>query len=168
MIVLARESRGHNQTELADLIGVSQAKISRYEHGMMEVFGDDLERIAEATGFTVDFFYQTDKVYGLGSTMLFNRKQLTTPIGVQRRAQANVNILRMQVERLLRGAEIESENRIEPIDIHRYNGDAAAVAQRVRAAWRMPTGPVQDVTATVESAGGIVMLCDFGAPSIDA
>jgi Zn-dependent peptidase ImmA (M78 family) len=168
MIVLARESRGLNQTELAELIGVSQAKVSRYENRMMEVSEEDLERIAEATGFTIDFFRQTDKVYGLGSTMLFNRKQLTAPIAVQRRAQANVNILRMQIERLLRGAEIDAENQIEPIDIHKFNGDAAAIAQRVRAAWRLPAGPVQDVTAAIESAGGIVMLCDFGTASIDA
>jgi Zn-dependent peptidase ImmA (M78 family)/transcriptional regulator with XRE-family HTH domain len=168
MIVLARESRGLNQTELAQLIGVSQAKISRYENGMLDVSPEDLAAIAEKTRYTVEFFQQTDKVYGLGSAMLFNRRQLTAPMAQQRRAQANVNILRMQVERLLRGAEIEAEHRIEPIDIHAHNGDAAAVAQRVRAAWRMPAGPVPNVTAAIEAAGGIVMLCDFGTPTIDA
>jgi Zn-dependent peptidase ImmA (M78 family)/transcriptional regulator with XRE-family HTH domain len=168
MIVLAREARGLNQTELANAIGVSQAKISRYENAMLEVDPQDLAKIASVTGFSIELFYQTDKVYGLGSSVLFNRKQLTTPISVQRRVQANVNILRMQIERLLRGAEIEAHNRFEPIDIQSFNGDACAIARRVRAAWRLPEGPVQNVTAAIESAGGVVMLCDFGTPVIDA
>jgi Zn-dependent peptidase ImmA (M78 family)/DNA-binding XRE family transcriptional regulator len=168
MIVLAREARGLNQSELAESIGVSQAKVSRYENDMLEVDPRDLEEIAKATGFSVDLFIQTDKVYGLGSNVLFNRKQLTAPIGVQRRVQASVNILRMQIERLLRGAEIESHNRFEPIDIQAFNGDAAAIARRVRAAWRLPDGPIQNITEAIEGAGGVVVLCDFGTTVIDA
>lgn len=168
LIILAREARGLSQTELAEYIGVSQAKISKYENRLLAVSRDDLANIAEATGYTEDFFYQTDKVYGLGSNFLFNRKQQTTPIGIQRRVQANVNILRMQLERLLRGAEIEAVHRFEPIDIQAHDGDAAAIARLMRNAWRIPAGPITNLTTAIEEAGGIVMLCDFGTPGIDA
>jgi Zn-dependent peptidase ImmA (M78 family) len=38
----------------------------------------------------------------------------------------------------------------------------------VRAAWRLPLGPVANVTASIESAGGIVLKCAFGTHQIDA
>jgi len=168
MVIVARESRGMSQTDLADAIRVSQAKVSKYENGLLEVSPEDLENIASATGYTTEFFAQTAKVYGLGSSALFNRKQQTVPIGIQRRVQAHVNILRMQIERLLRGAEIESDFSIEPIDIQSHDGDASAIARLVRAAWRIPTGPIKNMTSAIESAGGVVLLCDFDVAGIDA
>jgi Zn-dependent peptidase ImmA (M78 family) len=38
----------------------------------------------------------------------------------------------------------------------------------VRAAWNLPEGPVNNVTALVESAGVIVVPCDFGTRAMDA
>src|SRR5437867_3593751 len=116
MLILARESQGMNQQELAQAISVTQGKISKYENGMLQVSDDDLERLAKVLGFTPDFFFQTDKVYGLGSSFLFHRQRKSVPIGLQRKIQARINILRMQVELLLRGVEIQSENRFAPID----------------------------------------------------
>jgi Zn-dependent peptidase ImmA (M78 family)/DNA-binding XRE family transcriptional regulator len=168
MVIVARESRGMSQTDLAEAIDISQGKVSKYENGLLEVSDHDLERIGRATGYTDDFFRQTSTVYGLGSSAIFNRKHKTIPISIQRRFQAQVNIQRMQIERLLRGAEIESDYAFEPIDIQKYDGDAATIARIIRAAWRMPIGPVQSVTAAIESAGGVVLLCDFGPAGIDA
>jgi Zn-dependent peptidase ImmA (M78 family)/plasmid maintenance system antidote protein VapI len=168
MVVLARESRGLTQAELADALGVSQAKVSKYENGLLSVADEDLDRMAKVLRYSPDFFHQADRVYGLGSSMLFHRKRQSVPIFEQRRIQAEINVLRMQVERLLRGAEVESENRLEPIDIQAYDGDARRVAQIVRAAWRLPMGPVPNVTAAIEGAGGVVLLCDFGTCGVDA
>src|SRR5207302_1582291 len=92
----------------------------------------------------------------------------SVPVAAQKRVQANVNILRMQVDRLLRGAEIEAENSFEPLDIEAFNGDASEVARTVRAAWRLPMGPIGNMTAVIEGAGGVVLLCDFGTMGIDA
>ena len=71
---------------------------------------------------------------------------------VQRQVQAEVNILRIQVDRLLRAAEVEVENAFSPLDPDAYNGEVEKIAAMVRAAWRLPMGPVADVTAAIESA----------------
>ncbi len=168
MIVLARDAAGLTQTELAERAGVSQAKISKYENGILAVTDIDLDAICAATGYHRDFFYSTEPVFGLGSAFLFNRKKLTAPIGVQRRVQARVNIARLQISRLLRAAEIDAAHRFERIDIESVEGGAAEIAKRVRAAWRIPLGPVQNVTVAIESAGGLVLPCDFGTRDIDA
>ncbi|MCK4340140.1 MAG: ImmA/IrrE family metallo-endopeptidase [Phycisphaerae bacterium] len=168
MLVLARESRGLSQAELAAAIEVSQGKISKYENGLLELSDDDLTRIAAVLDYEPAFFSETDQVYGLGTSLLFNRKRKTAPVHVQRRIIAQVNVVRMQIERLLRGAEVAVENRFERLDIDRFDGDAEAVARHTRSAWRLPPGPIANLTAAIESAGGIVAVCDFSTDRIDA
>src|SRR5262245_33965028 len=106
MLTLARESRGMSQTDLAQAVSVTQGKISKYENGMLPVTEVDLGRIAKVLNYTPEFFFQRDKVYGLGSSFLFHRQRKSVPMALQKRIQAEINILRMQIERLLRGAEI--------------------------------------------------------------
>jgi Zn-dependent peptidase ImmA (M78 family) len=168
MLVLARESRDLSQKELAKAISVTQGKISKYENGMLSVSEEDLDAIAHHLRYTKEFFCQRDRVYGLGSSFLFHRQRKQVPMHLQRKVQAEINILRMQVERLLRGVEIDTEERFTPIDADAYDGDAAKIAALVRAAWRLPLGPIPNVTAAIESAGGIVLKCSFGTNLIDA
>ncbi len=168
MLVLARESRGLSQAQLAAAIGTSQGKVSKYENGLLDVADDDLTRIADELDYEREFFVQTDPIHGLGTSLLFNRKRKTAPIHVQRQVTAQLNVLRMQIDRLLRGAEIASENRFEKLDIDAFDGDAEAVAKRTRSAWRLPPGPIVNLTAAIESAGGVVAVCDFGTDRVDA
>jgi Zn-dependent peptidase ImmA (M78 family)/transcriptional regulator with XRE-family HTH domain len=168
MLILARESRGMSQGDLARRMGVTQGKVSKYENGMLAVTEDDFVKICDALGYTKDFFLQRDKVYGLGSSFLFHRQKKAAPITIQKRVQAQINILRMQVDRLLRSVEMEPAQEFARLDIDQFDGDAAKVAKIVRATWQLPMGPVASVTASIESAGGIVLHCDFGTSHIDA
>lgn len=168
MLVLARESRGLSQAELAAAIAATQGKVSKYENGLLELSDDNLKRIADELDYEPEFFCQADQVHGLGTSLLFNRKRKTAPIHVQRRIVAQVNVVRMQIERLLRGAEVPSENRFEKLDIDQFDGDAEAVAKHTRSAWRLPPGPIVNLTTAIESAGGVVAVCDFGTDRVDA
>jgi len=167
MVITARESRAMTQRGLADAAGIAQSKMSKIENDLLRASADEVISIARATRFHPEFFRCKDKVIGLGSSLLFNRRQKTTPIGQQRMVQARVNIVRMQIERLLRAAELDTINTIERIDVDECDGDPRAVARRVRAALRLPMGPVRNVTTAIESAGGIVVLCNFGTDKID-
>ncbi len=167
MVVLARESRGLTQRDLAKRVNVSQGKLSKYENGLLGISPDDIKAIGRETGYRSSFFECQDRIIGLGSSLLFNRKQKTTPVSIQRQVQARVNVARMQLERLLRAAEIDSAGRLERIDPEECDGDPREVARRVRAALRLPMGPVQSVTHAIESIGGLVILCDFGTNRID-
>jgi len=168
MLILARESRGMTQSELARAVGVTQGKVSKYENGMLLVSREDLDKIAAVLDYTPDFFFQQDKVYGLGSSFLFHRQRQRVPMMLQRKIQADVNIMRMQVERLLRSAEIKCDNRFTPIDIDELGGNAARAADRIRATWSLPLGPIPNLMQAVESAGGIIIKCAFGTDKIDA
>jgi Zn-dependent peptidase ImmA (M78 family) len=140
--------------------------MSKYENGLLRVTESDLAEISRVTKFRPSFFYRTDRLIGLGSSLLFNRRQKTTPVGVQRQVQARVNIVRIQLERLLAATEIDCTARLQRIDVDEC-GDPRTVARRIRAALRLPMGPVQNITQAIESTGGVIALCDFGANQID-
>lgn len=166
MIVLAREARQLSQKDLADAIGVNQTKVSKFELGLLNVPEKDLDAIAEVTQYHTSLFRTREQIVGLGSSMLFNRKRETTPVALQKEVQAKVNITRIQLLRLLRSIQIESPYQFSRLDTDECGGPEGA-AQRLRAAWNVPMGPIQSMTSIIESAGGIVVLCDFGTDKID-
>ena len=74
----------------------------------------------------------------------------------------------MQIARLLNGVDLATENHFEPLDSDRFDGDIEKIVSIVKAAWKVPLGPVANVTALVESAGGVVLKCVFATKEIDA
>ena len=168
MLTLARESRGLTQGDLARLVGVSQGKISKYESGILNVSSDDIKVLAKQLDYPPDFFTQQDPVRGAGSSCLYHRKRQSMPVQELRRIQAEINVIRLQVARLLRGAEIETENKFYRMDIDDYENSAEEVARLVRRAWGLPVGPVNNLVSAVEDAGGIVFRYSFGTRKLDA
>src|SRR5579872_3835908 len=146
MVTVARECQGMTQSALAKAAGMTQGKISKYENGMLAVTDADLRRIARALGFDPEFFYQPDQVYGLGTTFVFNRKRQAVPMKLQRTIQATANVMRMQADRLLRGADIIGSNKFERLDIDAFGGNPEKAARYIRAQWGIPLGPVANVT----------------------
>jgi Zn-dependent peptidase ImmA (M78 family) len=54
------------------------------------------------------------------------------------------------------------------MDIGDYHDSPEYIAQLVRGAWALPTGPIQNLTGAIEGAGGIVVRCSFGTDKLDA
>jgi Zn-dependent peptidase ImmA (M78 family)/DNA-binding XRE family transcriptional regulator len=176
-LVVARESRGLTQADLADRLGTSQAKVSRMEAGLLPVSDEDLAKIAAALEYRESFFRESDDLYGidtsviyhrsLETSLVYHRKQATIPVKVLNRVHALLNVRRIHVERLLRSAQIEPKKQFPRYDIDEYESPEA-VAQAVRATWLLPRGPVENVTRVIEDAGGIIVKVDFGTRQLDA
>lgn len=167
MLVLARESRGLSQTDLHRQTSIPQAAISKYESGVADVPEDRLEAIAEALGYPTRFFYRPDRVHGYGSSCFYHRKQQSLPVRKLREIQAQMNVRRLAVAPLLRGIQIDTEVYFDRLDIDEYDSPEE-IARLVRRNWRLPLGPVQNMVASIESAGGIVVRGSFGTRKLDA
>ncbi len=166
MVTLAREARGLTQKELAAELRISQGQLSKIENALQAPNDDVLAALAKAVAFPVEFFFQPDQVYGPSVSEFFHRKRAATSMRLLDRIHAHLNIYRMHIERLLRAAEVP-EHRFPKWDIEEIGGPVEA-ARAMRAQWQLPKGPVENVTAAIEDAGGIVVAGDFGTRLIDA
>jgi Zn-dependent peptidase ImmA (M78 family)/transcriptional regulator with XRE-family HTH domain len=159
MATLAREAAGLTQQSLAIEAGVSQAFVSKIEHGL-ETPGDRiLERMARACDVPLQFFYQDDAILGESIFDFFHKKLLTLPAKPLRRANALANISRMEALRLLQGVEFTVVRPFPNFSIDDYTPEDAA--QGVRATWRVSPGPLPNLIALIEATATPVYVADL-------
>lgn len=164
MIVLAREIQGVTQAALADALSLTQATISRYESGLIDVPGEHLAAIANFLGRPVSFFYWQERLYS--ASCLYHRRNRRLSASELRMIHAKVNLLRIQAARLRRRAKVTSNYSFHRLDATKYGGPEGC-ARRLRQLWQLPPGPVRHVVRSIESAGGMVFRCPFGLTRVD-
>lgn len=169
MLVLAREYRGLTQGEVAAKTRFAQAKIAKIEGGMQaDVSAEEIACFARALDFPIEFFFQNEERIGYGSSAYYYRKKADLTAQDRKKIHGLVNILRINIKRLLSSVDIESKRRLPRFYLDDYGGSPQKVARALRAFWQLPDGPVKDVTRTIESAGVFVLPCKFGTRAMDA
>lgn len=167
MLSLARECRGWTQRDLARAIGVSQTAIGKYEAGLIRFPENEITKLCSALDFEPEFFAHRPIRVAPGGDFLY-RKRANVSQKVRRRVEAEANIRLLQVERLLQSVELQVDHiRFPAIDPEEQLGRIDRVAQDVRQALRIPSGPISNVTRYIERAGGIVFAVDFETDLID-
>ena len=167
MIVIARESRGLTQSELADKMSVRQGKISKIESAVLGVSEDTLKKLVEYLDYPEHFFTLSDPIYGTGYGLIYHRKRQSISHRVVGKIHSLMNIRRIHLSKLMRSVSMEHSN-INYLDIDEYDGNVEQIARDVRAAWMLPHGPIKTLTKAIEDAGGVVIQCDFGINLLDA
>jgi Zn-dependent peptidase ImmA (M78 family) len=164
MLILAREYAGYTQTSLSKELSFTQATLSRYESGLLDIHDEHLAEIARILHRPLSFFYRQERLYGASG--FYHRKRTRLSMKELKRIHAQVNDLRIQSSILLQDAEIESA-----YCFHRLGAGVCTspedAARRLRHLWQLPTGPIRNVVASIEEAGGIVFCCEFGTPKVD-
>lgn len=169
MVILAREYRDLTQDELATLVGIGQSKIAKLEGGLqVEVTQDFLDRLSAALKFDRRFFCQDWTRMGFGSSAFFYRKRSRITAPDRRRISSIVNLHLLCLKRYLMSIDMQAARELPCFDIEEFGRDGASIARAVRSAWRMPDGPVKNLTALIESAGVLIIPCDFGCDAMDA
>jgi Zn-dependent peptidase ImmA (M78 family)/transcriptional regulator with XRE-family HTH domain len=168
MISIAREARDLTQTDLASRLAITQGKFSKIESGLLGISEDLVQRLSIILDFPVDFFTQTEPIYGLGGNIIYHhRKRQALSKREIEKIHARIHIRRMHLSKLLRQIEI-LPSKIELCHIDEYDGGAQEVARAVRAHWMLPPGPIENVTKSIEDAGGMVIQYNFETKLIDA
>ena len=75
MVILARESRGLTQNELAKRLHITQSALSRVEGGLRGVTELSLTNLSKVLGYPISFFTQQRPIYGVGLVEVFHRKR---------------------------------------------------------------------------------------------
>ncbi|HLK69434.1 MAG TPA: XRE family transcriptional regulator [Bryobacteraceae bacterium] len=161
MLTLARESRRWTQTELADKLKVRQGTVSKYESDDLEITDEAAAALSQELRYPVSFFEQRESVYPFGATSFYHRKQQSVTNPVLRKIEAKVNIYRLHIQQLSKATDLDMRNRFKRIDIDEHSGKIATIAGLIRAAWRIPAGPIANMVRLLEDAGAIVIRFDF-------
>jgi Zn-dependent peptidase ImmA (M78 family)/DNA-binding Xre family transcriptional regulator len=168
MVALVREAKGWSQRDLARESGVSQGYLSKVENGLLELTGDSLDRVAEVLDCPVALLCTDEYVRGIEVTCLHNRNRHSKlTVGAVKKIEAMTHLTRLTVERILAGLAIETEDRLERVEISEY-GDPAGVARALRARWRLASGPIPNVVGLMEALGIIVVVRPMGTRAQDA
>lgn len=170
MITLARESRQMTQSALSKESGVTQGTLSKIESGVLVCPDEVLEKFARILDYPQKFFYLDANLHGIGTGAHHGlyRRRASVPVKMLKQIEAEVNIRRMHLTSLLSSVDMESSRSIPRVDVSEYDGDASQVARATRIFWDLPSGPIDNITALLESAGVIVIEHDFGSEKIDA
>jgi Zn-dependent peptidase ImmA (M78 family)/transcriptional regulator with XRE-family HTH domain len=167
LVVLGRESRGISQVEMANLLGVSQGKLSKIENGLAGITPEELEQIAKTLRYPVSFFQRNEKTYGVGLSEFYHRKRQSVPQKQLNKIYSRLEVRRMEVISLLKSVDFDEPN-FPSMDPELFNGDIEYIAQNIRATWHIPRGPLMNIVEIIEDAGGIIIPFDFEGANIDA
>ncbi|MCP4631037.1 MAG: ImmA/IrrE family metallo-endopeptidase [bacterium] len=166
MLVLGRQARGMSQTRLAAAVALTQGHLSKIEHGATEPSGDVVAKLANALKFPRSFFHQSARVYGLPLSVHAFRKKQSVGKKALDRVNAEINIRILHLRKLLQSLEFEGKHPLPRLDLDEF-GNVEKIANLVRRTWYIPNGPLKNLTAALELAGVLVILCDFRGVSID-
>lgn len=169
MVVLAREYRNVTQEQLARSVLVSQGTIAKIEGGVSRDVNEDLvRRIANSLKFPISFFYQPGERLGFGSSAFYYRKRAEITAADRKRISGVVNLLRLSLKRLLDAVDLEPNRKLPCFQLEEFGYSAEKIARALRAYWTLPEGPINNLTTLIESAGVIVVPCNFGTRAMDA
>lgn len=148
------------------MLGIEQPLLSRMENGISEIREEVLAKAERVYGLPRSFFFQTDPVYGAPVSVhpMWRRKADVTARELDA-VVAELNFRIMHLRRLFEGAELSHSNDLPRLDVEDYGG-AAKVAGVLRAHWKLPRGPIKDLTLLVEKAGVLVVHSPLGGASI--
>jgi Zn-dependent peptidase ImmA (M78 family)/DNA-binding XRE family transcriptional regulator len=153
MIILARESRGMTQNDLAKSLETTQGTVSKVEHGILPVSDEMLSQIVQILTYPSEFFFESYRSHPLG--MGFYRKHKTLPSRLKAEVDAQANLHRMRIQKMLRSVDLVESKVIEQ-SLDEYSSPEE-IARAVREYWQIPRGPIQNLTETLENAGIITI-----------
>lgn len=152
MITLARESRGLTQEELANKVSIEQGSISKIENGNIGASNEVLEAISRVLSYPINFFFQRAEIYP--PDLIYFRKRASLPKKSSMQIMANLNLRRIQVQELSKSVELPQNYMFLDVESH---GSPQNIARYVRQLWKLPAGPIQNLTQVIEKAGIIVI-----------
>lgn len=162
MLILAREMRGLSQEELAAKMKIQQGTLSKIENGVMDA-SEQLESIYKTLKFPKSFFFREGRQFEVNAH--YYRKRITIPKKEFSQARAIINVLKLNIEKMLMSVDIPREN-LPKWDVEK-KGSPTLYARFLREFWRIPKGRIDNLTKIVEDNGVIVVHIDLKAAKLD-
>jgi Zn-dependent peptidase ImmA (M78 family) len=161
MLVLAREVNGLNQKELSSKVGITQGALSKIELGLLPASKEMIESFSKELGFPASFFVQDGNLY---EPTLYYRRKYRTSKKILSRAKAEMNLIRISVQQLLKTVELDSPQ-IPYFDVE-TDGAPETIAKKLRDYWQVPKGPIGNLISLIESKGIVIIYTNFDSDDV--
>jgi len=161
MVTLAREYRGKTQSQLAKEMNITQGYLSKVEKSLLPGNEDFLNSISQVLDLQPEFFTRKGNTF---LPNLYYRKLVRTSAHTLTKADAEMNIHRLNIQALLTSIDIGTKP-VPTMDIDEV-GDAKIIAKKVRQLWGIPSGPIVNLFDTIERNGVIIVPCDFDSTEL--
>lgn len=162
-VTLARRAKKMSQADLADEVGVTQAAVSHWEKGQRIPEGEVLERLASV----LDVLPLTLIDESIATTTPMFRATGVKTKGDARQIEGRTELARLAASRILEEVDVAPAlpwpSAEDPLGDD--PDDAAAALRRV---WRIPPGPIANLTTCIEAAGAVILRVNFGHPKVEA
>jgi Zn-dependent peptidase ImmA (M78 family)/transcriptional regulator with XRE-family HTH domain len=169
MLILARDFRQMTQKELTAQTGISQSTIAKVEGGLQSTLSaEHLAKIVEKLQFPSAFFEQKEELLSFGSSSYFYRKRTQITAQDRKEIHSVVNMARIAIKKFMGLIDVVATRTMPRFDLDEFGNDPKRIAQAVRGAWTLPDGPVRNLTGIMESAGILIVPCDFRSRAFDA
>lgn len=163
---VGRELAGLSQHQLARTVGLSPAAISQFESGATRPSPETMDALGDILSVPVEFFSRPLAETHEG----FFRALRRTTVTDRRRARAVAHVAH---DLAATATTLGSFPRLDipsvPVtDLEAPIEDIEAVAGRVRTAWKLPHGPIDDVVNLLEEHGVVVTRLPLDSADVDA
>jgi Zn-dependent peptidase ImmA (M78 family)/DNA-binding XRE family transcriptional regulator len=162
-VVLARRAKAMSQIDLANAMGVTQATISHWEKGQRIPEPEVLDRLATV----LEVLPLTLRDDSIASTAPMFRATGVNRKKDERQIEGRTELARLGASRILEEVNIEPTLLWPSVD-DPLGDDPEVAAATLRRVWRIPPGPIANLTHFIEAAGAIVLRVDFGHPKVEA
>lgn len=166
MVTLARESRGYSQKELADKIGIAQGTMSKIEMGILVPDEKLLDQISRFLKYRKTLFFEKGYIYPPLSVQ-YRKKTSNIKMSEKKKIEALANFTTMNIQKLLKSVDFDAAKPISNISLEDQSLTPKDAARIVRMNWKLPRGPILNLTKILEDAGIIIVPLNFETDLID-
>lgn len=167
----AREARGVTAASLADVLGLTRAAISQYEHDHKSPSPEIMQRICTITRLPERFFMETLSGEQVERTFYYRSQSVATK-GARLRSERKLDWLARIVAWLEGLVAFPQPNAptlndaARPIDIR--NDDIEEATKEIRRRWGLGNGPISNVAWLLENHGILVTRFSLHAETLDS
>lgn len=156
LIILARETMGFTQADLAKHLFIEQSTISKIEHGLLPPSSEIVSKIADILEYPESFFYQEWKPIRVEGHY---RRKINSPVKILKECKAKMTLVEKHLSMLADSLELPKVN-YPKWDVTK-DGSPTMCAKYVRDFWKIPKGRIENLTQILEDNGIIVIELDF-------
>lgn len=164
MLRLARQLARLSQGELAQALEVSNSLISKIESGDRPIPNEVLRRASAVLKQPMSFFSWDGEI--CAASTIFHRRKASTLMRDVEFTNATINYLRLKLVRILASAKISTRRKLHRLYLSPLATPADA-ARQLRASWQIPSGPIDNLAALMDSAGVVIEYSDQFSDDVD-